>query len=639
MEETDEQQTINLKSIEKEEEISNQTSKKPKYSQKLITLLNIMSIEFPLNNLSEKIESETGGKFTFEEFYKIINKYYKKLSKSDKKNLLKYISLSLIGITIDKPYITLFSIFNYFGNLLNKKIYSPSLILYEISNKIKNIYKKSTLEFFIENKLQASSEINLEDLTNLFFKKLNITELITSIFYEIINYNKRNTIKIEDIILTIDSFREDNYKDILSEKEKNILYLNIIIDKYFINLEKIFKQTDINYLDIDTLKIQLMREIQKNDKYCNSNEKLDENMLHNILSLLSRDEKIYKEEFKKCLSEAKLKLKNRNIILNTTQKYWINKYIDILYSISITPKQLFKSISEEKNLNEIELNEIKNKILNITSMGKINLNYLDNIIKSLDINCNGIIEYSQYLDCINQVLKNKEDIQNLIINNNNQNEDNNDISNMWQCGIRPSNYYLLPVKGNYNILEKKNRNIKEILSNLNKKEKKELKNVKTIENFKTIGTISSDIIKFKKGLNIMNNEDYNDEYFLKSSLENFNFNNNNFPCFDLLSHLVEKEDFSTKYSYEIIRYLDNDNDGYINVVDLIKFLLHQLKYKATKLVYKYLYIKIYKELNLSSCEEFFKKYNFKSSDFIDSKKLVNFFQDLNIEFPLIYKNI
>ena len=301
MEEIDEQQTINLKSVEKGEETSNQILNKQRYSQKLITILNVMSIEFPLNNLSEKIESETGGKFTFKELYKIINNYYKKLSKKDKKNLLKYISLSLIGITIDKPYITLFSIFNYFGNLLNKKIYSPSLILYEISNKIKNIYKKSTLEFFIENKLQASSEINLEDLTNLFLKKLNISELITSIFYEIINYNKRNTIKIEDIILTIDSFREDNYKDILNEKEKNILFLNIFIDKYFINIDKIFKKTDNNYLDLDILKIQLMKEIQENNKYFNSNEKIDENMLQNILSLLSRDEKIYKEEFKKCL--------------------------------------------------------------------------------------------------------------------------------------------------------------------------------------------------------------------------------------------------------------------------------------------------------------------------------------------------
>ena len=132
----------------------------------------------------------------------------------------------------------------------------------------------------------------------------------------------------------------------------------------------------------------------------------------------------------------------------------------------------------------------------------------------------------------------------------------------------------------------------------------------------------------------MNNEEYNDEYFLKGALENFNFNKNYIACFDLINYLVEKEDFSNKYSYELIKYLDEDNDGYINVIDIIKFLLHKLKYKATKLVYKYLYIKIYKELQLSSCEEFFKNYNFKLSNVIDVEKLCKFFLDIKIEFPL-----
>ena len=194
MEEDDEGQRENLnENSEDVNTISKETNKTNIYIQKLITILNIMSIELPLNNLAEKIESETGGKFTFKEFHKIINKYYKKLSKNEKKDLIKYISLSSIDINIEKPYITLFS-FKYFGDLLNKKIYSPSLIIYEISNRIKNIYKKSTLEFFISNKLEASGEINLEELINLFYRKLNIEEISTEIFYNIINYNKKNKI-------------------------------------------------------------------------------------------------------------------------------------------------------------------------------------------------------------------------------------------------------------------------------------------------------------------------------------------------------------------------------------------------------------------------------------------------------------
>ena len=206
--------------------------------QNLITILNLMSIEFPLNDLAEKIESETGGIFTFKQLYKIINKYYKKLSKKDKKNLIRYLSLTPLDISIEKPYIKIFSLFSYFGSLLNIKIFSPSLIIYEISNKIKNFYKKSTLEFFVTNNYEASGEINLDELYNLFNKQLKIEENEINIFYDMINYENKSKIKIEKIILTIDSFRDDNNNNILNEKDKNILFLNVIFDKVFINIDK-----------------------------------------------------------------------------------------------------------------------------------------------------------------------------------------------------------------------------------------------------------------------------------------------------------------------------------------------------------------------------------------------------------------
>ena len=99
---------------------------------------------------------------------------------------------------------------------------------------------------------------------------------------------------------------------------------------------------------------------------------------------------------------------------------------------------------------------------------KINRNDLENVIKSFNINYNGYIDYSQYENCINIVLKEKEEIMKLEEENNNirKKEDNN-ISNLWTCGIRPEFSYLLPLKGNYNVLEKYNRNIKDIISNYN----------------------------------------------------------------------------------------------------------------------------------------------------------------------------
>ena len=627
MEEYDENKKNHQNSIEKKEEnkqIFNQISADSKINfQKLITLLNIMSLEFPLNNLAEKIESETDGKFSFKDLYDIIDRYNKKLTKKEKKNFIKYIPCISLGVTMEYPYLSLLSIFEYFSNLLGKKIYSPSLILYEISNKIKTFYKKSTLEFFISNNIPASGEISLEDLINLFSKYLNIEEVISSIFFNLINYNNKNKIKIEDIILAIDSFRDDNYNNRLNDKDKNILFLIIIIEKNFINIDKIINEGDKNYFLYHELKKEITKKLNKKE--------IDLNILDNILLSLAQGEKIYKEEFKKSLLEAKSKLKSKKVNLNITQKYWINKYIDILSSLGILPNEEIKLIIAENNSEKIEINEIKNHILKITSVGKININDLDNIIKSFDINYNKTITYSQFEECINQVLKHKQEIINLQNTEKNFEVLDNTINNMWDYGIRPYNYYLLPIKGNFSVLEKLNKKIKDIISHCNSIKKTEIKIDKSQKNFKTI---SSELTSFRRGLSLMNNEEYNDEYFLKLALENFNFNKNYFPSFELINYLVEKEDFSNNYCYEIIRYLDEDNDGYINIIDLIKFLLHELKYKATKLVYKYLYIKIYKELNLISSEEFFKNYNFKISNIIDIQKLIKFFQDLNIEFPL-----
>ena len=128
--------------------------------QNLNTIINLMSLEFSLSDLAELIESETGGLFTFKQLYDIINKQYKKLTKKDKKDLIKYLPLSLLNINLENPYIELLSLFNYFSELLGTKINSPSLILYEISKRLKEDYKKSTVEFFVSNNIEISGKIN-----------------------------------------------------------------------------------------------------------------------------------------------------------------------------------------------------------------------------------------------------------------------------------------------------------------------------------------------------------------------------------------------------------------------------------------------------------------------------------------------
>jgi len=634
--EEDEQSQSNIDniSVNKDEELNtNQELQSRNIDinfQNFLTILNLMAIEYPFPNLVEKIENETGGKFTFRQLIKIINKYYKKISKQDKKNLIRYIPISMIGITYEKPYISLLKIFSYFNIVLNTKIYSSSLVIYEISNEFQNNYKKSTLEFFISNNYMASGEINLDELVSLFKTKLKIKELITTIFFKMLDNKRKDNVKIEDIILTIDSYRDDNFIGTLNDKDKNILFLSAIIEKNFIKLDKIFKTEQNESIKIEEFKKIILKEKAENNLYSITKDELDENLLDDILFSLSREEKIYKEDLKKYYSEAKSKLKKPNIELNNTQKFWINKYINVLLSNSLNPLAEFKSISKDDKT--IELNDLKSKLLNL----KMKIDDVEEIIKALDINNNGIIEYDQYSRYINKIMKEKEEIMNLDLPPSLKETEDKSVSNMWLKGIKPSNYYSLPYKGNHNVLMKINDNINDIISDFKNKEKNENNEVKvkTLENVKTIGTISSEITNFKKGLYIMNNEEYNDEYYLKFALENFIFNKNIFPSFELFNFLVEKEDFSYNFIYKLIKYLDDDNDGYINLIDIIKFLLHELKYRSTTLVYKYLYIKIYKEFNISSSEKFFKNYNINSFDVIEMEKLDKLLKEFNIEFPL-----
>ena len=200
-----------------------------------------------------------------------------------------------------------------------------------------------------------------------------------------------------------------------------------------------------------------------------------------------------------------------------------------------------------------------------------------------------------------------------------------EINNMWECGITPDDYSCLPIKGNKKILNKINQKIK--YSSPNKKNNKEINAV-----------ISYKKQKNKNIIKKLEDKKYNNEYYLKIALENFNFNRNKFTCFNLYQHLLQN-DFDSKFSAQIVKMLDKDFDGYIDIVDVIVFLLFNSKYKSTKLVYKYLYIKIYKELKFNSSEEFFREYNFELNAIIDNDKFIKSMKELNIDFPLSCLNL
>ena len=227
-------------------------------------------------------------------------------------------------------------------------------------------------------------------------------------------------------------------------------------------------------------------------------------------------------------------------------------------------------------------------------------------------------------------MKEKESIMKLNFPKDNSNQEKEElkleINNMWEYGITPKHYNLLPIKGNNRILFNLNKDIKT----------KSPSKICPKLNYERNIDYKSDIYFKKEKIRKKEKKyehDYNNKYFLKIALENFNFNNNKFTCYNLLNYLLKK-DFSSKYCSQIIKALDKNCDGYIDIIDLIKYLLYELKHKATKLVLKYLYIKIYKEMNLSSCKEFFNMYNFKLKDIINNEKFIKFMKDIYIDFPL-----
>ena len=110
----------------------------------------------------------------------------------------------------------------------------------------------------------------------------------------------------------------------------------------------------------------------------------------------------------------------------------------------------------------------------------------------------------------------------------------------------------------------------------------------------------------KNELNIKG--EYLDRHKLIELLENFKYYKIVLPSYEFFNYLINNDIQKIK-SNEIIKYIDSDKDGYISILQILNFILKELTYRSTKLLYKYLYLKIYYDLGFPSSEEFFTRYN------------------------------
>ena len=621
---------------------------------KLNQILKKMDSEHPLTEFAEDLEYETKGKFTFLELKEILDQKFPKLLREEKIFLLKYIPLTSIGINQKSPFITLLNLFIYFEKIIEEKIFSPSLILYKTAETLKNKYNTSTLEFIYSIGLYSSSVINLSEFYIKFAPKLNLDDISCMIIFKGLDYKSIGKIKIKDFIMVLDSFRDNSYDNryiyprTMKEEEKNAIILKLFLDKNSINIDKFFGDGETNFMNYSDLKNNIMKEISNNQNNFKEKEPINEKMLDSILLSVSRNYKIFKEDLENFMENSKLETVHKYIKLNDIQKYWIKRYIKILESLNITPKMAFESAAQAKSPNLMNLEDLKRQLRILLPNGRISVSELNNMMDVLDMDKNKMIDKPKYNKIIKQInldinsdIKNKEEIIKSI---------NDKSANLWNTSIKSTYYHLLPVKGNYDILFSLNRDINEnVLYKKKKKDEDNNKNHFTYNKFKEekMGLGDKNINYNNKSLNetknmeinkiINNNGEYTDKHKLIEIFENFRYHKLDVPCFDFILYL-KKNNISKNRSFEIIKYLDMNSDGYISISEILNFVLKDLTFRSTKLLYKFLYLKIYKDLGFPSSEDFFSRYNFNLYDGININDLAKFYAALNIELPLIIKS-
>ena len=616
---------------------------------KLNKILKKMNSEHPLTEFAEDLEYETKGKFTFLELKKILYEKYPKLLQEEKIFLLKYIPLTSIGINQETPFITLLNLFRYFEKIIEEKIFSPSLILYKASEVIKIKYNISTLEFVYSIGLYSSSVINLSEFYTKFARKLNLEHFSCMMIFKGLDYKKNGKIKVKDFIIVLDSYRENSYDNrylyhrSIKEEEKDARILKLFLDKNSINIDKFFIDGQANIMNYTDIKNNLMKEIINNQNNFRIKEPINEKTIDNVLLSVSKNFKIFKDDLENFMESSKPEVVHKYIKLNDIQKYWIKRYIKILESINISPKMAFDSASQSKSQNLINLEDLKSQLRILLPNGRISISELNNMMDALNVDKNKLIDYSKYEKIIRQIhldinteIKSKEELKKT-------NKDKS--SNLWNSGIKSTTYHLLPVKGNYEILISLNRDFKEnilfkkihddnVSNNFSNNEFKEEKKGQGDRNIDYNNKALNEIKNIKKNNNF---GEHTDRHKLITILENFSHPKLSVTCFDFILYLM-KNNFSKGRAFEITKYLDMDYDGYISILEILNFVLKDLTFRSTKLLYKYLYLKIYKDLGFSSAEDFFSRYNFNVYDGINVNELTKFYAALKIEQPLIMRS-
>jgi hypothetical protein len=255
-------------------------------NDKLRTILLAMNNITPLDDFFDYIEKETYGKLTFTQFKELLEKYYSNSNKTDKLYLLDQINA--------KELISTYNLAQQFSRVLGKKFTSPILAFYHLAYVLEKNLNISTLEFIYKCELQLDTEININEFYKLISNKLNLDDLTTIIIFKGIDYHKKGKIKIEDFVLTIDSYRDDflEQKEVKKDIDSELKTFKRILENNFISVGIFYEKLGMEGFAFYS---ELLR---CNKQELSTFEGFDEEIVKYILnSLKQSDTKVYRADF------------------------------------------------------------------------------------------------------------------------------------------------------------------------------------------------------------------------------------------------------------------------------------------------------------------------------------------------------
>ena len=445
---------------------------------------------------------------------------------------------------------------NTYARILGMSQLPTKLVFYNIADNLQYQKKISTLEFVFRQNLTLGQDLTINEFYSNIIKPLDLKDIEGITVFKALDVNKRQKIRVEDFVIVIDSYRDDNsfYAKKLSEiSEKN--------------------PEDIN-----------------NESNRNINNQYG---------------------------------------LNDVQLFWINKYLNYLQKIDITERMAFDSAKlDVENKNEqINLDNLKRKLKVLIPKDLISATELNNISDAFDINNNRMLSYDDYIGII-ECVKNDPKFAMLFKSNNNEYPLLNYMMN------RGTDLKKLPLRTNKDffkneakrLLENKDNNAlfqsddnyigtnTELPNDIISMNKSQLKKSSLPDFLQNKYKTNKNISEFLKELEVFESG----EWSLIELLEDFDiYNNEEFvPSYELYKILENK--FAPTIPKETIsncvNEIDSNKDGYISYLDLINFLLNNLRYKSSKIGWKEVTRKIIYGLNMSADDFFNREFKTEKND-------------------------